>query len=161
MNSPALAAQAPFPIFAGLLGTWFGAALFYVVIVGPAAVEAGPSGVGFLQTLARRHGTGRFYAVLPFLTVIAGLWMYLAHGVYQSANASNVSATLAVGLAIVALLLGASANRIAERKWVNAVENLNGSATMEHVAAVLAKAEQTNVITTMMLGLALICAVWS
>ncbi len=125
MNSPAFAAQAPFAIFAGLLGTWFGAALFYAAIVGPAAVEAGRSGVGFLQALARRHGTGLFYAVLAFLTVIAGLWTYFANGIYQLASASNLWATLAVGLAIIALLLGASANRIAERKWVNAVKNVN------------------------------------
>jgi hypothetical protein len=51
----------PILIFAGLLGAWFGAALFYVVIVGPAAVQAGSSGVGFLQTLAQRYGTGPFY----------------------------------------------------------------------------------------------------
>jgi len=137
--------------------------------VGPAAVEAGRSGVGFLQALARRHGTGLFYAVLAFLTVIAGLWTYFANGIYQSASASNLWATLAVnlwatlavGLAIVALLLGASANRIAERKWVNAVKNANESTTTEQVAAVLAKAEQTNVITTIVLGLALVCVVWS
>src|SRR5262249_39704505 len=85
----------PIPIFAGLLGAWFGAALFYVVIVGPAAVQAGSSGVGFLQMLAQRYGTGPFYAVLAFLTVITGIWMYLANGVYVSASGSNVWATLA------------------------------------------------------------------
>ena len=117
--------------------------------------------MGFLQALARRHGTGLFYAVLAFLTVIAGLWTYFANGIYQLASASNLWATLAVGLAIIALLLGASANRIAERKWVNAVKNVNESTTTEQVAAVLAKAEQTNVITTIVLGLALVCVVWS
>src|SRR5262249_48595743 len=85
----------PILIFAGLLGAWFGAALFYVVIVGPAAVQAGSSGVGFLQMLAQRYGTGPFYAVLAFLTVITGIWMYLANGVYVSASGSNVWATLA------------------------------------------------------------------
>lgn len=48
----------PILIFSGLLGTWFGAALFYIAIVAPAAMQAGPSAVGFLQTLARRYGTG-------------------------------------------------------------------------------------------------------
>jgi hypothetical protein len=151
-------------IFAGLLGIWFGAALFYVLIVGPAAVQARASGVGFLQTLARRYGTGPFYAVLAFLTVIAGVWMYLANEVYKSASASNAWATLSVGLAILAFLLGASANRIAERKWVNVVKNVRGSATTDQgteVAAVLAKAEKTNVMTTIVLWGALICLVLS
>jgi hypothetical protein len=151
-------------IFAALLGAWFGAALFYVVIVGPAAVQAGSSGVGFLQTLAQRYGTGPFYAVLAFLTVITGIWMCLANRVYASASASNVWAALGVGLAILALLLGASANRIAERKWVNVVKNVRGSAATgegAEVTAVLAKAERTNAMTTIVLGLALLCVVLS
>jgi hypothetical protein len=154
----------PLLIFAGLLGTWFGAAVFYVVVIGPAAVRAGPSGVGFLQMLARRYGTGPFYAVLAFLTVIAGIWMYLANGVHQSGSADNVWVSVAVGLAILALLLGASANRMAERKWVNVVRNVRGSATEEQgidVTTALAKAEKTNVMTTLVLGLALICVVLS
>ena len=151
-------------VFASLLGTWFGAALFYVVVVGPAAVQAGPSGIGFLQTLARRYGTGPFYAVLAFLTVIAGICMYLANEVYERATASNVWATLGVGLAIVALLLGASANRIAERKWINVVKSAQGFERTDQgtgVAAVLAKAEKINIVTTIVLGLALICVVLS
>ena len=145
-------------IFAGLLGTWFGAAIFYVVIVGPAANQAGSSAVGFLQTLARRHGTGPFYAVLAFLTVIAGVWLYLA----ESASATNVWISLGVILAILALVLGASANRIAERKWVNAVNNVRGSAEQgAEVVAALAKAARTNVITTIVIGLALVCVILS
>jgi hypothetical protein len=69
-----------------------------------------------------------------------------------------------VALAILALTLGASANRIAERKWIRAVQNVRTSAMTDQrteLAAVLAKAEKTNVMTTMILGLALICVVLS
>jgi hypothetical protein len=71
---------------------------------------------------------------------------------------------LGVGLAILALLLGASANRIAERKWVNVVKKVRGSAATgegAEVTAVLAKAERTNAMTTIVLGLALLCVVLS
>jgi uncharacterized membrane protein len=147
-------------IFASLLGTWFGAALFYVVIVGPAAVEAGPSGIGFLRTLARRHGTGPFYAGLALLTVAAGIWMYVADGLYEPTNAGNLWMTLAVGLAILALLRGASANRLAERRWVNAVRNVQAPSDNESdLATVLAKARKINITTTIVLGLALISLV--
>jgi hypothetical protein len=150
--------------FAGLLGMWFGAALFYAVVMGPAAVQAGPAAVGFLQALARRYGTGPFYAVLAFLTVIIGIWMYVATGVYRSTNASNLWVTLSVGLAILALLCGASANRIAERKWVNAVKSVRETAATEQgseVAAVLVRVEKTNVVTTIVIGLALISMILS
>jgi hypothetical protein len=51
----------PILIFAGLLGAWFGAALFYVVIVGPAAVQAGSSGVvEVTRGFAGPQGNGRF-----------------------------------------------------------------------------------------------------
>lgn len=145
------------PIFVALLGTWFGAAVFYVVVIAPAVVQAGPSGVGFLQTLARRYGTGPFYAVLAFLTVATGMWMYVA-------GARGVWTTLSVGLAILALFLGASANRIAERKWVHLVGTIRGSATGDQgsdVATAIAKAERVNVVTTVVLGLALLCVVLS
>jgi hypothetical protein len=157
LNTPAL-------IFTALLGTWFGAALFYTAIVGPALVEAGPSSVGFLQTLARRYGTGPFYALLAFSTVITGVWVCFAPGLYGAAGARNPWTILSVGLAVLALLLGALANRTAEGKWVRAIRNLARSATTEHdteVAAALARVEKTNVITTTVLGLALICAVLS
>jgi hypothetical protein len=132
-------------IFAALLGTWFGAAVFYVVVVGPAIVQAGQSGVGFLQTLARRYGTGPFYAVLAFLTVATGVWMYVADGAYQS-GARGLWTMLSVGLAILALLLGASVNRMAERKWVHVVRNIQGSATGDQgsdVATAIAKPKRS------------------
>jgi hypothetical protein len=157
-------ANSPTLIFAVLLGIWFGAALFYVVIVGPAAVQAGQSGVGFLQTLARRYGTGPFFAACALLTVFAGVWMYFANETYESTSASNVWATLGVGLAGLALLLGASANRIAERGWVNVVKSMPGPSMADQrseVASVIARAEWINVTTTIVLGLALLCVVIS
>ena len=109
-------------------------------------------------------GTGPFYAVLAFLTVIAGICMYLANEGYERATASNAWATLGVGLAIVALLLGVSANRIVERKWINVVKSAQGFERTDQgtgMAAVLAKAEKINIVTTIVLGLALICVVLS
>src|SRR5262249_40607100 len=82
----------------------------------------------------------------------------------QSSDPVFFSSLLGVGLAILALLLGASAYRIAERKWLNVVKNVRGSAaTAERaeVTAVLAKAEKTNAMTTIVLGLALLCVVLS
>jgi hypothetical protein len=90
--------------------------------------------------------------------------MYVATGVYRSTNASNLWVTLSVGLAILALLRGASANRIAERKWVNAVKSFRETAATEQgseVAAVLARVEKTNVMTTIVIGLALISMILS
>ena len=93
-------------------------------------------------------GTGPFYAVLAFLTVIAGICMYLANEGYER----------------VALLLGVSANRIVERKWINVVKSAQGFERTDQgtgMAAVLAKAEKINIVTTIVLGLALICVVLS
>ncbi|WP_026872025.1 hypothetical protein [Inquilinus limosus] len=114
-------------VFTGLLGTWFGAAVFYVLIIGPAAAQAGPSAVGFLLTLARRRGAGPFYAVLAFLTVITGVSMLLVEGMYRLASSSDLWGSLSVGLTALALVLGASANRIAERKWIDAVKTAEGA----------------------------------
>lgn len=145
-------------IFAGLLGTWFGAAMFYVIIVGPAAVQAGPSAAGFLQTLAQRTGTGPFYAVLAFLTVIVGVWAYLV----EPASARNMWMSLSIGLAILALLLGGSASRIAERKWVSAIKDVREPAGRgTEVAAAFAKAARINLMPTVVIGLALVCVVLS
>lgn len=58
------------------------------------------------------------------MTVIVGVWMCVANGVFESASARNIGMTLGVALAILALLLGASANRIAERNWIRAVNNV-------------------------------------
>ena len=151
-------------IFAALLGVWFGAALFYVAVAGPAAIAAGPSGVGFLQTLARRRGTGPFYAVLAFATVMAGIWMYVTSELYPSASASNVWATLSLAFAILALSLGASANRIAERKWVKTVKHDQTSTSADQDAELVAaffQAEKVNIMSTAVLGIALICLVLS
>jgi hypothetical protein len=44
----------PFVLFTGFLGTWFGAALFYVVIVSASLTHDRKAGIGFLKTV--RHG---------------------------------------------------------------------------------------------------------
>lgn len=95
--------------------------------------------------------------------IFSNLWPS-ASGVFESASARNIGMTLGVALAILALLLGASANRIAEGNWIRAVNNVGTSAMTDQVtelAAVVAKAEKTNVITTIILGLAHICVVLS
>jgi hypothetical protein len=155
----------PLLLFTGLLGTWFGAALFYVIIVGKTLVYGSTASIGFLKTLANRKGTGIFFAILAFLSVIAGIWSYVANDIYKTPfGASGLWVTIGTTLAIIALLLGASANRSAEGHWIRAVKRIEGPATAEQgteLTAAIAKAEKVNAVTAAVICIALICIVMS
>ncbi len=64
-------------IVSGVL--WVGSVFLFVLFVGPAATEVGPSAGPFLQTLVKRRKVGRVIAGLAGTTVLAGWTMWIRY----------------------------------------------------------------------------------
>lgn len=153
----------PLAISVGLAGAWWGAGAYGVLVQEPALRAAGPEADGYLRALAARRGTGIFFAVLAFATVLSGIWTYIAHGLATSAWAGgHVWITLGVLTSVVALLLGATMNRVAENRWMTELQREvrgPGPAARAAKAAreeLAARARRVNLLTVVVVGIAFI-----
>ncbi len=87
---------------------WLGAGTFMLTMILPAVKDAGMAGKGFMMTVVRRGGFGKYYGPVAIITVLAGLSLYF-HGEYQKApfgTTSSTMLTIGMGLAIIALADG-------------------------------------------------------
>ncbi|MHB8632812.1 MAG: hypothetical protein ACYDBQ_02430 [Thermoplasmatota archaeon] len=148
-------------MFTGLLGSWFGAGLFHLLVTGPAAVQSAGRDTAFPEALARRHGTGWFFAIRAVLTVGVGIGMFFGNGLYMMAGVSDVLATCSVALAVAALVLGATLNRAAEARWMRAATLPPSPTKAADVESALRRASRVNVVPAVVLGAAILCMLLS
>jgi hypothetical protein len=149
-------------LFAGLVGTWMGAAMYQVVITGPAMRDAGAAGQGFAHALARRRGTGLLFAVLAFATTLVGLATAAVTGVFRApTEGAHAWIGLAVLFVLLALARGATANRVAEMRFLKAwlAVGTGPSANAKEVAVWGARAARANAITMATVAAAFLCLV--
>jgi hypothetical protein len=138
-------------LYTAAASLWLGAGLNQLVVMGATLVAAGPDAAPFVRALARRRGSGLFFAAIAFVTTILGVLAYFASGALTApATAPNVALGLAVLATLAALARGATANRVAEARVLEAA--LHG--TPQEMAELAAKAHRVNKTTIGVLAVA-------
>ncbi|MES2153776.1 MAG: hypothetical protein V4510_01425 [bacterium] len=87
---------------------WLGAGVFMLTMIMPAVKDAGMAGKGFMMTVVRRGGFGKYYGPVAGITIVAGLTLYFKEEIYKTPFGSNSLGMITVGmvLAILAFLDG-------------------------------------------------------
>ncbi len=149
---------------------WIGAGVFQVLIIGPALMQAGPQAGGFIMTLARRGGMGRFFAISGIVTILAGGLVYgerikalkdIGEGAFSSTDGFYL-VTIGAILAVLALLHGLTSNMPTERKLVKLCKSIQGAPTPEQARLMGeygAKLGKQGVIGVAIITVALLCMV--
>jgi uncharacterized membrane protein len=142
---------------------WFGGAVYQVRVIGPALMAAGPSGMGFVLTLARRRGIGWFFALSGGLAILFGGWLYGAemadHRIAGAFDGRGLFLTLGAVMALLAYLHGLTSNMPTEKKWLAVCNAVKGTPTPEQgkqIAELGAKLGKQGVISVAMLGVAML-----
>ena len=109
---------------------WFGGGLFQILIVGPALKQSGPQGAGFLATVMKRGGIGRYFGIAGVLTIVFGAIAYVTLD-YQDLGMEGVGlwVNLGAAVAVLTLLHGIAVNMPAERKIMTLMAELKGPPT--------------------------------
>lgn len=116
-------------LFASL---WFGGAIYQVTVIGRTLMAAGPAAGGFVMTLARRGGIGKYFAINGGLTLLFGALLYGQEKVHESAfSGRGLWLTLGALVAVAAYVHGAAVNMPVERRWIRFVNGLKGPPTKE------------------------------
>lgn len=118
-------------LFASL---WFGGAAYQLLVVGGALRQAGPAAGGFLVTVARRGGIGKFFAVTGGLAILFGALRYgqlVSDGQVETFEGRGLWLTLGAVFAVLAYLHGAFVNLPTERQWIAFVRGIEGHPTRQ------------------------------
>lgn len=119
-------------LFAAL---WVGGGVFQVLMIGPTLKQAGPLAGGFMSTLARRGGIGKYFAINGALTIVFGAILYSTSGVHKAAfSGGNLYITLGAIVAVAAFVHGMLVNFPTEKKWIAFASNLKGPPTAAEAA---------------------------
>lgn len=141
---------------------WFGAAAYHVSIIGSTLMQAGPAAGGFLSTLARRGGIGKYFAVNGGLAIVFGGWLFGSMhkaGSIRFGDAHGILLTVGAGLALVAYIHGMVVNMPTERKWIALSNSIKGPPSPEQgqqLAAYGMKLGKAGVLSTILIGLAML-----
>lgn len=118
-------------LFASL---WFGGAMYQVSVIGRTLRAAGPAGGGFVLTLARLGGIGRYFAITGGLAILLGAARYgqrMSEGSIETFSGSGLWLTLGAAVAVLAYLHGMVVNMPLERKWIAFCRGIQGHPTKE------------------------------
>src|SRR5688572_25508941 len=121
-------------LFASL---WFGAGVYQVLVIGRGFRLGGPAAGGFIVTLMKNGGIGRFFAVSGILTILFGGAAYgqlMSDGSIETFSGRGLWITLGAIVAVLAFLHGLTVNMPTERKLIALCKTLNGPPTKEQVA---------------------------
>ncbi len=144
---------------------WFGGAAYQARVIGPALMAAGPSGMGFVLTLARRRGIGWFFALAGAMTILFGGWLYGKEQVYSAAfEGRNLWLTLGALLALGAYGHGLAVNMPTEKKWLAVCNSVKGTPTPEQgklIAEYGAKLGKASIMGAAMVGVAMLLMLMS
>jgi uncharacterized membrane protein len=146
-------------LFAAL---WFGGVLFMVTMVGPAMAQAGPAGGGFVMTVMRRGGMGKYFATTGALTLAFGAILYgimMQDGSIETFSGAGLWLTLGAIMAVATYAHGLASNMPIEKKLIKLVEGIKGAPTAEQgkqMAELGQKMGKAGVTAAIMLGTAML-----
>ena len=146
-------------LFASL---WFGAGVYQVLVIGRGLRLAGPAAGGFLVTLMKNGGIGRFFAISGILTILFGGAMHgqlMSDGSIEAFSGRGLWITLGAIVAVLAFIHGLAVNMPTERKLIALCKTLNGPPTKEQAAQLQAygqKLGKAGVVGVAMVSLAMV-----
>ena len=118
-------------LFASL---WFGAGVYQVLVIGRGFRLAGPAAGGFIVTLMKNGGIGRFFALSGILTILFGGALYgrlMSDGAIETFSGAGLWLTLGAIFAVLAFIHGLTVNMPTERKLIALCKEINGPPTKE------------------------------
>jgi hypothetical protein len=121
-------------LFASL---WFGAGVYQVLVIGRGLRLAGPAAGGFIVTLMKNGGIGRFFAISGILTILFGGAMHgrlMSDGSIEAFSGRGLWITLGAIVAVLAFIHGLAVNMPTERKLIALCKTINGPPTKEQAA---------------------------
>jgi hypothetical protein len=121
-------------LFASL---WFGAGVYQVLVIGRGFRLAGPAGGGFIVTLMKNGGIGRFFAISGILTILFGGALYgklMSDDAIETFAGRGLWLTLGAIVAVLAFIHGLTVNMPTERKLIALCKEINGPPTKEQAA---------------------------
>lgn len=97
---------------------WTGGSMFAISMVLPSVNAAGASGRGFMMTVIRRGGFGKYFGPVGGLSILSGLVLYWGRGYDAGPFANPAASMVTIGaiLAILAYAEGLAVNMPTERK---------------------------------------------
>lgn len=146
-------------LFASL---WFGGAVYQVSVIGRTLMQAGPAAGGFLMTLARRGGIGKYFAITGGLAILLGGARYgqrMGDGTLETFSGSGLWITLGAIVAVLAYLHGLVVNMPTERKWIAFATGIKGAPTKEQGEQMQAfgmRLGKNGALSAMMIGVAMV-----
>lgn len=146
-------------LFASL---WFGGVLFMVVMVGPAMAQAGPAGGGFIMTVMRRGGMGKYFITTGGLTLAFGAILYgkmMMDNSIETFSGRGLWLTLGSIMAVATYAHGLSSNVPVEKQLIKLVGSIKGTPTAEQgkqMGELGAKMGKAGVTAAIMLGTAML-----
>lgn len=137
---------------------WFGGSLLAATRLVPVMRAAGPAGGPFVLTLVRKGGMSPFFATAGLVTVLAGLYVYVAGGWMEApfADASRGMLTVGVALGLLAFGHAMATSLPTERRMraiVSGVEGQPSSEQVQKLAALGAKNGRNATIVAVLVGL--------
>ncbi len=146
-------------LFASL---WFGAGVYQVSVIGRGLMKAGPAAGGFVITLMRNGGIGRFFAISGGLAIVFGAALYgmeQSDGSLDPWTGRGLWLTLGAIVAVLAYLHGLTSNMPTERKLIALCNEVKGAPTKEQaeqMAAYGQKLGKAGAVGVMLVGVAML-----